>query len=653
VEVVFMSGIRVRLFASFGLCLVFMAALGAVGVLGVQSLHRQGRVVAGQTTPYLTHLADAAVAAKAAANDERGFLLTRTPSYVTEFDGRIPTVTAALAAATAAAVDVEQRSAVADVATGFTGWVDLVHGEFTLAATDPGRATTQALGANRDARKAYEASLGVATSQAQDALAASITAQDLTAGNAQRNLLVLLVVAASAAAVIGVRISRQVTVPPVKMQTLLTGAAAGDFTGRAAHLSRDEFGVLGRAYNSMVDSVCGVLATIAGNAGNLTGATEELTVFSNQINTSAQESSAQALVVAAAAEQVSTNVQTVAAATEEMSSSIREIAKNTNNAADVASKAVHVVDTASVTVAKLGESSAEIGTVVKIINSIAEQTNLLALNATIEAARAGEAGKGFAVVASEVKELAGETSKATEDIGHRIDTIQTDTRAAVSAITQIAAIIQQINDTQSTIASAIEEQTAVTNEMSRNVSEAATGSSEIAANIAGVAAAAAATTEGVNQTITASARLLRMSTDLTDLVTHFTYARQEGQDQATSSVEAMITEAIGAHGAWKKRLSAAITSGSHQEDVTTVAQDNQCDFGRWLHSSKPSASDQAHHQAAKALHATFHKEAASTLRLVSAGNQVQAQSSIAAGGSFAEASRLLTKTMIDWRQAIA
>jgi hypothetical protein len=131
-----------------------------------------------------------------------------------------------------------------------------------------------------------------------------------------------------------------------------------------------------------------------------------------------------------------------------------------------------------------------------------------------------------------------------------------------------------------------------------------------------------------------------MSTDLTDVVSLFAYTRQAGQDQATSSVEAMITKAIGAH-------------GSHQEDVTTVAQDTQCDFGRWLHSSNPAASDQAHHQAAKALHATFHKEAASTLRLVSAGNQVQAQASIAAGGSFAEAARLLTKTMIDWRQATA
>jgi hypothetical protein len=87
--------------------------------------------------------------------------------------------------------------------------------------------------------------------------------------------------------------------------------------------------------------------------------------------------------------------------------------------------------------------------------------------------------------------------------------------------------------------------------------------------------------------------------------------------------------------------------------VSTVAQDNQCEFGRWLHGSQPTASDQARHQEARKLHATFDKEAASTLRLVSSGHQSQAQVSVSTGGAFAEASRLLTKTMIEWRQAAA
>jgi methyl-accepting chemotaxis protein len=165
-----------------------------------------------------------------------------------------------------------------------------------------------------------------------------------------------------------------------------------------------------------------------------------------------------------------------------MGVSIREIAGNAASASEVAADAVTMVTTTTTTatVAKLGDSSTEIGKVVKVITMIAGQTNLLALNATIEAARAGESGKGFAVVANEVKELAQETAKATEDIGRRVQAIQGDSRAAVTAIEEISHIIAQINEAQVAIASAVEEQTATTNEMARNVTEAASSAENIA-----------------------------------------------------------------------------------------------------------------------------------------------------------------------------
>jgi methyl-accepting chemotaxis protein len=264
-----------------------------------------------------------------------------------------------------------------------------------------------------------------------------------------------------------------------------------------------------------------VLQSVARNAETLTSASSELAAVSQQMSANAEETSVQASTVSAAAEQVSRNVQTVATGTDEMSLSIREISKNAADAARVASSAVAVAASTNATVTKLGESSGEIGKVIKVITSIAQQTKLLALNATIEAARAGEAGKGFAVVANEVKELAKETAKATEDISQKIEAIQADTRGAVTAIANISAIIHQINDIQNTIASAVEEQTVTTNEMARNVAEGAKGINEIAKNITGVAQAAQDTSAGTATSISASQVLARMAVELETLVGQF------------------------------------------------------------------------------------------------------------------------------------
>ncbi len=274
-------------------------------------------------------------------------------------------------------------------------------------------------------------------------------------------------------------------------------------------------------YASDVTAMRHLIESISATATSLGAASEELSSVSKQMTSNADETSAQANVVSAATEQVNRNIQTVATGTEEMSASIREIAKNASEAARVATAAVKVAETTNSVVGKLGESSADIGKMIKVITSIAQQTNLLALNATIEAARAGEAGKGFAVVANEVKELAKETAKATEDISQKIETIQSDTRAAVVAIGQIGQIITQINEFQNTIASAVEEQTATTNEISRNVSDAARGSGEIAQNITGVARAAQGTSSGAVDTERAATELSRMAAEMQRLLSQF------------------------------------------------------------------------------------------------------------------------------------
>jgi methyl-accepting chemotaxis protein len=295
----------------------------------------------------------------------------------------------------------------------------------------------------------------------------------------------------------------------------------GDLTARLDEAGNDEIATVASLFNRFVSQLAQIIRTTAEQATTLASATQELSSTTDTIAASAEEASAQSQVVSTAAEHVSANVQTVAAGSEQMGAAIHEIAQSTSEAAQVVGRAVAITQTTTETITQLGHSSTEIGNVVKLITSIAEQTNLLALNATIEAARAGEAGKGFAVVAGEVKDLAQETARATEDISRRVQSIQTDTSGAVAGIAELTEVIGSINQLQTTIAAAVEEQTATTQEMGRNINDASTSSAEIAANIGAVAEASQATTENVSHSQQAINELARMSSDLQELVGRF------------------------------------------------------------------------------------------------------------------------------------
>ncbi|WP_286189513.1 methyl-accepting chemotaxis protein [Sanguibacter hominis] len=322
-------------------------------------------------------------------------------------------------------------------------------------------------------------------------------------------LLTGFVVGAIVSGALAVVVTRRITRDIREIDASVEALAQGDLTRTVSVSSNDELGRMARSYDVAQRHLREVVTSVIVESDGVTDAVSHLTAASTQVAAGAEETSAQAGVVAAAAEQVSRNVQATAAGSEEMGSSIREISQNTSQAAQFATTAVAMSNEASRTVGELGESSQEIGSVVKLITSIAEQTNLLALNATIEAARAGDAGKGFAVVASEVKDLAGESARAAEDVARRIAQVQTQTQSAVAAISEIVTIIDSISDYQMTIASAVEEQTATTNEMARAVTEAAAGSGEIAANITGVATAAEQSAAAVSD----------MSTTVSDLAT--------------------------------------------------------------------------------------------------------------------------------------
>ncbi len=214
-----------------------------------------------------------------------------------------------------------------------------------------------------------------------------------------------------------------------------------------------------------------------------------MNALADQMSQSANQVTTESAAMASAAESATSNVQTVASAAEEMSSSITEIARQVAESSQMSNQAAQQAQKTNAQVESLATAAQKIGEVVDLISDIAEQTNLLALNATIEAARAGEAGKGFAVVASEVKSLASQTAKATEEIGGQIGAIQGATNDAVTAIREIGTTIQSLNEIAATVASATEEQGAATQEIARGVQEAATGTQEVSSGMGQVSAA--------------------------------------------------------------------------------------------------------------------------------------------------------------------
>ncbi|MFB9447001.1 methyl-accepting chemotaxis protein [Dactylosporangium vinaceum] len=323
--------------------------------------------------------------------------------------------------------------------------------------------------------------------------------------------------------VAAVMITRQTSHRVDRVRAAITALAAGNLTVSSGLTTNDEFGQMSRDLDSAMESVRATVRDLAGTANTLSSAAGELSKVSGDLNVGADEASGKASMAARAADEVHVNIQSVAAGAEEMTASIQEIATTSSRAADVANQSLDIARTATGQLTTLGQSSAEIGEVVRLITSIAEQTNLLALNATIEAARAGDAGKGFAVVASEVKDLAQETARATEDITKRIGAIQAGSDGASAAMQRIEEVIGQLTEFSHTIAAAVEEQSATTNEMTRSITDAARGAGEVQSNFSAVAQVTAATSTSAHSSQGAADDLSGLADRLNNMVARFTY----------------------------------------------------------------------------------------------------------------------------------
>jgi len=251
-----------------------------------------------------------------------------------------------------------------------------------------------------------------------------------------------------------------------------------------------------------VDSVAAAVAEVSSSTNAVASASEEISTNLNTVAAAVEQVSANMASVASSSEHMMVGMNTVAAAIEEMSASLNEVAGNSAQASKVAGQAQDRAQFASTTIDALGHSAQQIGKVVEIIRGIASQTNLLALNATIEAASAGEAGKGFAVVANEVKELAKQTAGATEEIRQQVEAIQNNTAHSVGAIEEIVKVIATVNTLSANIAAAVEEQTATTNEISRNVTGVAQNVKEVGDNVKQAAMGANEVSRSVTQAVT-------------------------------------------------------------------------------------------------------------------------------------------------------
>ena len=413
---------------------------------------------------------------------------------------------------------------------------DSAAGDKAVAGID--RAPTELLG------KAKERLLALAQAAASEAREEAHRTTWIT-------IMLLGLATAAGAAVFMIAVQRSISLPLTTVVHALTdlaagntaaqvnGAQRGDEIGRVANAlqllrakmieadqlrakqSEVEQRLLRQRQADMNELANSFEATVGDIVKTVSSASGELEVSAKTLTASAERAQTRTTMVAAASEEASTKVQSVASATEEMASSINEVSRQVQESARMASDAVSQARNTTDRVSELSKAAARIGDVVELINTIAGQTNLLALNATIEAARAGESGRGFAVVASEVKALAEQTAKATGEIGEQISGIQTATQQSVGAIRDISGTIEKLSEISSVIAAAVKEQGMATQEISRNVEQAAQGTRQVSSGITDVQRGASETGSASSQVLSAAQILSRDSDRLRREVAKF------------------------------------------------------------------------------------------------------------------------------------
>ncbi len=309
----------------------------------------------------------------------------------------------------------------------------------------------------------------------------------------------------------------------------------GDLTQRIEVSSTDELGELGKYFNNFVERIHDLIASVAGAAHEVAGASTEIAASAEEMSTGMSEQTGQITQVSAAVEQMSASVIEVARKSAEAANSAADSGKVAAEGGDVVTETItgmqgisDAVSSSAASVAELGKRGEQIGQIIEVINDIADQTNLLALNAAIEAARAGEHGRGFAVVADEVRKLADRTTKATEEIGDSIKAIQTETDQAVNRMSTGTEQVQegvlkatQAGESLKQIVSGAQEVSGMIQSIAAAAEQQSSAAEEISRNVQAVSAVANQVGEGTAQSAEAAAQLSLKAEQLRGLVGKF------------------------------------------------------------------------------------------------------------------------------------
>ncbi|GIF25917.1 hypothetical protein Ate02nite_86470 [Paractinoplanes tereljensis] len=472
--------------------------------------------VSGWQAGYAFNIVRGAAGASADTAPERAAFLASMDSFVKELN-----------AMAAMSLSAAEQADVATIRTAFQKFADMdaeviaAYRAGTAAQTD--KANDLVAGVGLDLYAVIAGGVDRLLASARDHEAVAHRRADNTANRTTHVANLVGGLTLIVAVVLAVALSLSIIRPLSALQDRLADIAEGegDLTRRLETSGNDQFTDVSRSFNKFVDKIAGTVREIGASATTVANASETLTTTAIQIMVDAKATSRQSGEVVLAADEVAATVRTAAASTSSMGGSLQTIAGTAAEASQVCEQSMQAARATQDVIGRLATSSEEIGGIVKAITAIAQQTNLLALNATIEAARAGESGKGFAVVAGEVKDLAQETEVATDNITAKVQSIQQDTTMAAAAIGEIVEIAGRLGGFQSTIATAVQQQTAATDEMSRNIAQSTTASADIAANIATISSEAQTTTSGVIDIKQATQELSQLSNGLRVLVGQF------------------------------------------------------------------------------------------------------------------------------------